>query len=140
MQLIQWNINGFYVRLPYLQIIQKKTSPSIICLQETNFKGIQCGRIRGYRAFNKNRQDGINASRGVAIYVKDNIPTEELLVLTNLEAIAVTISDPNKLTICNIYLPRSHNFNLADLQQLTDQLPKPYIIAIVTTHCGAHLI
>ena len=50
------------------------------------------------------------------------------MVLTHLEAIAVTISDPNKLTICNIYLPRSHNFNLADLQQLTDQLPKPYII------------
>ena len=128
MHLIQWNINGFYARLPYLQILQKKTSPSIICLQETNFKGVQCGRLRGYRAFNKNCQDAINASGGVAIYVKDNILTEELLVITNLEAIAVSISDPNKLTICNIYLPRSHNFNLAVFQQLTDQLPKPYII------------
>ena len=50
------------------------------------------------------------------------------MILTNLEAIAVTISNLHKLTICNIYLPRSHNFNLVKLQQLTDQLPKPYII------------
>jgi len=35
--IIQWNINGFYSKLEELQLIIKDHTPTIICLQKTNF-------------------------------------------------------------------------------------------------------
>lgn len=34
--LIQWNCNGFYTRLPELQMIISEYKPAYICLQETD--------------------------------------------------------------------------------------------------------
>ena len=69
-KIIQWNLNGFYSRLEYLQSLIDKEQPEIICLQETNFKGLS--KLKNYKAFTKNRTTD-HASGGVAIYIKDTI-------------------------------------------------------------------
>jgi len=37
MNIIQWNINGFYSKLEELQLIIRDHNPKVICIQETNF-------------------------------------------------------------------------------------------------------
>ena len=54
-KIIQWNLNGFYSQLEYLQSLIDKKQPKIICLQETNFKGLSSGKLKNYKAFIKNR-------------------------------------------------------------------------------------
>lgn len=128
MHLVQWNVNGFHARREFIQLIQNKFSPAVFCLQETNFKNNHCASIRGYNKFFKNRTNTDHASGGVAIYVKENIPCEEIQIVSNLEAVAISISIPSKTTICNVYLPNSTTLELADLESLTRQLPKPFVI------------
>ena len=65
-KIIQWNLNGFYKRLEYLQLLIDKEQLKIICLQETNFKGLTSGKIKNYKTFTKNRITD-DASGGVAI-------------------------------------------------------------------------
>ena len=61
LQIIQWNLNGFYSRFEDLQLLIDNFQPQIICLHETNFKQ----QIKNYKTFNKNR-NCTHASGGVA--------------------------------------------------------------------------
>lgn len=64
----------------------------------------------------------------MAIFIKDNIESEEINLNTQLEAIAITAKLQNKICICNVHLPDSTPFTQQDLMLLISQLPKPYII------------
>jgi hypothetical protein len=46
----------------------------------------------------------------------------------NLEVITISIKVVSEITICNIYLPNQTNFNHTDLNNLINQIPKPFII------------
>lgn len=35
--IIQWNLNGFYSKFEELQLLTKDYTPTIICLQDINF-------------------------------------------------------------------------------------------------------
>lgn len=107
---------------------KKRFVPSILCIQESNFKDGHCGKLRGYKPFNKNRTQASHDSGGVAIYVNDNTPAEEVLIVSPIEAVAVTIECPMKIIICNIYILNNCPFKLTDLQSIVKQLPRPFII------------
>lgn len=128
MNIIQWNIDGFYKRNVDIQRILYEYKPNILCFQETNLKYSQSVHITQYNGYFKNRQNPGRASGGVAIFIKDNIESEEINLNTHLEAIAITAKLHNKICICNIYLPDSTPFTQQDLMLLIAQLPKPYII------------
>ena len=81
-KIIQWNLNEFYNRLEYLQLLIDKEQPEIICLQETNFKGLNSGKLKNYKAFSKNSFTD-HASGGVAIYIKDTIHSQEIAITSN---------------------------------------------------------
>ena len=126
-KIIQWNLNGFYKRLEYLQLLIDKEQLKIICLQETNFKGLTSGKIKNYKTFTKNRITN-HASGGVAIYMKDTLFSQEITITSNLEVVAVKVTLPINLHICNIYLPNSQQLDILELNQIFNQLPKPFII------------
>lgn len=128
MALIQWNTNGFYSHLGELKLITAQIQPIFICIQETRFKGNQTGTLKGYTTFHKNRLDAGNASGGVAILAKNNYHAEEITLQTDLEAVAISTFVPQKITICNIYLPPNKPFSLLDMHNLIQQLPSPYLI------------
>lgn len=125
--MIQWNLNGFFKRYVNLQVLIKEYLPTVICLQETHFKGDYCAKLNGYDKYYCNRQS-IQASGGVATYIKNDFHSEQVNLNTQLEAIAVTCYFPYKITICNLYLPNSQTLTLEDLNKLKTQLPKPYVI------------
>lgn len=129
MDILQWNINGFYRRLEYIKIIIKQTNPTCICFQETNFSSKFCGTLAGYQNYYKNRENHtLRASGGVAIFVKSHTLPEEVALNTKIEAVAVRLNFPVKLTLCNIYLPNSNSLVISDLNKLISQLPQPFII------------
>jgi len=128
LNILQWNLNGFFKKQNELKLIINNIDPQIICLQETNFKEDYTAPLKEYSGFSKNRTTANRASGGTSIYVKSNIPAQETQIKSNLETIAITIELKEKFTICNIYLPNLTNVSLSDLEDITKQLPKPYII------------
>lgn len=124
-EILQWNVNSYFQRLPFIQIIQKKYNPKILCFQEINLKKDQKITIKGYQTYIKSRE---HASGGVLVAVKKEYHSEEIPLNTNLEAIAVRINSPKKITICNLYLPQSQKAEEDNLNQLIAQLPKPFFL------------
>lgn len=128
MLILQWNLNGFNARKERLQLLITKYQPDIICLQETNFKNQYCASLKGYTTLNKNRANALHASGGVATYTKNGVSSQSEPLDTNLEAVATTIKTPEKISICNLYLPGSIQINKKDIIKITEQLPTPNII------------
>lgn len=121
--IIQWNLNGFFKKRNDLELIIREFIPNIFCLQETNFTEKHTPHIQGYKCYNKNRTDYIRASGGVAIFVESPIPSKEIPLSTNLEAVAVTFLTHNTtITLCNIYIPNQTNLLLEDIKNIIKQL------------------
>lgn len=50
-KIIQWNINGFRPQKENLKVIVKHYQPTVICLQETNFKNDFPSKLPNYSCF-----------------------------------------------------------------------------------------
>lgn len=68
------------------------------------------------------------AKGGVITLVDKSIYSEAVDLNTGLQAVAVKIFHPLKLTICNIYLPPNEFIELSQLNQILQQLPSPFLI------------
>ncbi|KAG5889448.1 hypothetical protein JTB14_000916 [Gonioctena quinquepunctata] len=111
-----------------LQMLVNEEKPSVICLQETNFTEKRRYIMKHYDSVQKTRNNQIRASGGVTIYTKHFIEAKEIPLSTDYEAIAVILSIPQKMCICNIYIPPDAEININDLDNLIRQLPKPCVI------------
>ena len=65
---------------------------------------------------------------GVAILVKHNTPYTQINLQTELQAIAIKIQLDKLYTVCSIYLPPQANIHRAQLENLIQQLPQPYLL------------
>ncbi|KAF0748692.1 putative RNA-directed DNA polymerase from transposon BS [Aphis craccivora] len=101
---IQWNINGFYKR------------------SETNLKNNpqQVSKVTPNRCS--------QASGGVATFIKDTIDSENVPIISDLEAIATLVKFNKPLCICNIYIPDSKILTKQQLKNIIKQLPKPFVL------------
>lgn len=52
--LVQWNLNGFFKKYKYYNFIIQNQKPNIICLQETNVNDELAGKIPNCISYNKN--------------------------------------------------------------------------------------
>ncbi|KAG5884054.1 hypothetical protein JTB14_037459 [Gonioctena quinquepunctata] len=68
----------------------------------------------------------MRARGGVAIIIKENIPSTLISIHSRLQVIAVQIMHPIKITICNIYLPE-FNWVIDHLKSIVDQLIQAFI-------------
>ncbi|KAG5880510.1 hypothetical protein JTB14_010102 [Gonioctena quinquepunctata] len=92
-------------KLSEIQIIKNENSPFVLAIQETHLKPNESLRLRSYQCFRKDVNPTYRARGGVAIFVRNNIPTKDVRLVTNLQATAVQIEVPLRTTICNIHLP-----------------------------------
>ena len=104
-----------------------------ICLQETKLHPDAHFKIKGYKAYlqSLDLDEGQNPHGGVAVYVKSGISSYKVELRTPLQAVAVSIKCHKRITICSLYLPPSAGrdwFQKQDMQNLIDQLPKPFLI------------
>jgi len=128
LKILEWNPNGFFSKLDEINLILNKYSPITICLKEINFINNKVGSLKNYTIHYKNRTNAGRASYGVAICVNSNYHSEEIIINTNLEVVAVNVLIKNSITICNLYLPCSHDFEQSNIQNIINQLPSPFIL------------
>jgi len=89
--IIQWNLNGFFKKQEELKLIIQNHDPQIICLQETNFKDNYTAHLKNCEGFSENRTTSDRASGKVTIYIKSNIPSKEIKICSYLETIATSV-------------------------------------------------
>ena len=97
--IIQWNINGFYSKLEELQLIIRDHDPKVICIQETNFNKKSNPTLHNFNIYNKNRDTCNRASGGVCILEHDTPPWEEIPISSHLEVVAISITLGSKITL-----------------------------------------
>ena len=127
-KLIQWNCRGLKANFNELLLLLTGLCPSIICLQETFLKPTDDLNIRGYTLYNHIHQAGDRASGGSSIVVNNSVPQSQIHLNTNIQAVAVKVTLHKTIHVCSIYLPPGDRFNIAELEHLIAQLPKPFII------------
>ena len=63
-----------------------------------------------------------------AIFIHKNIESKEVTIQTYLETITTIVELNKQICICNIYIPDITPFISADIKNIIDQLPKPFIL------------
>lgn len=129
--LIQWNVNGYYMRYEELEILSKLFNPMVFLLQETHLK-TPISSFKNYNSYTRNADIpvGGRGRGGVAILVQDHIGVIEInLPMVPFDVIAVRLLLKQPITLCSIYIPPSLNLNRSDLETLLLQLPPPFLVA-----------
>ena len=127
-KLIQWNCRGLKANFNELLLLLTGLRPSVICFEETFLKPSDNLDIRGYTLYNLIHQAGDKASGGSSIILDNSIPQSQIQLSTNLQAVAVKAILHKTTHVCSLYLAPSDRINIADLEHLIQQLPKPFII------------
>lgn len=126
-KLIQWNCNGLKLHYPEIKKIIVEDSPFCLCIQESHLKSEETFNLRGYKSYRLDITPNVRACGGVVTFIKSNISSQEVQLITDLQAVAVKISYPYQITICNLYLP-NNNWNLQCLRELVQQLTTPFLL------------
>lgn len=131
-KIIQWNICGLRGKIPELQLLSNEYNPSVISLQETMFNDKKYVKRLDGSKYNWYLKPGPNPARtGVALAINTSIPHEEIILQTDLLALACRTKESIPITYTSIYIsPRKMTASetKAKLQNLIDQLPKPFIL------------
>ena len=64
----------------------------------------------------------------VSILIRKDIPQNKININTHLQTIAVSATLHKTVTICSLYIPPHNPINENELNNLIEQLPKPFIL------------
>lgn len=131
---LQWNAHGLRSKLSEIELLASRLKPCVMALQETMTKVADIPpdflerRYKWYIRPHKNA-----CIHGTGLAVREDIPHRVVQLDTDLEANAVTIQYPSKLTIVSLYMaPRNKDGYEGDLvgklDDLIKQLPTPFVI------------
>ena len=99
--ILQWNCKGLRTRAEELKVLLGESNPSAICLQETKLDpeifnpGLNCN------IFSSAPPAGDHSRRGAAIIVHKSLQYSPLPVVTDLQAVALTVVLDKQITICS---------------------------------------
>ena len=109
-------------------ILTTLLSPTAFCLQETFLKTTDNINFKDYSLYNHIATENQKASGGSSILVKSNVPHRQIDINSNLQAVVVNVTLSKSITICSLYLPPHSKFSKQDLENLINQLPRPYLL------------
>jgi len=131
MKILQWNLRGYYARLPMLQRLIEEVKPDILCLQETHLKPNKTLKLKYFQQ-PPSRTDRINNDGGgVLIYANSSVPCVQHPVQTPLESASSKIFiNEKEITLISLYLPPDlSNAGLyEELDNLIHQIDSPFIL------------
>ena len=127
-KIIQWNLRGMKANYNELLLLIMGICPAVVCLQETFLKETDNININNFTSYNYINTNNERASGGTSVIVNNRVPQSEIDLNTKLQAIAVSVTLHRTITICSIYIPPNDNINETELDNLLQQLPKPYIL------------
>ena len=124
---LQWNIRGLQANYEELRLLTARYSPKVIALQETKLIKDKKIQLKGYEDFYKYSPSG-DPVWGVCLYVNKSCLHSPIDLDTPLQALATRVSGETTLTVCNLYLPPSKPVSRHLLENLIDQLPRPFLL------------
>ena len=124
--IIQWNIRESRVNYSELLLLMTKYCPAIICLQETHLKSNNTIN-RNHVSYNYIKHPAYKPCGSSSVIINDNIPHSEIKLNTNLQAAAISSTLHKTITVCSIYIPPNEEIKESELNNLIEQLPRPFI-------------
>ena len=109
-------------------MLLKDYEPAALCFQETLLKDTDNISLRNYTAFHTFSANNERAAGGVSIFINNNAPYSHIILNTNLQAVAASITLHRAITLCSIYIPPCSRLSPKDLDDLVPQMPSPFII------------
>lgn len=127
--LLQWNCRGMQANLHELNLLIQTYTPASICLQETYVTNDTKISLVQYSLYHHYAKKTITRPQGgTTLAVHNSIPHSIVNITTQLQAVAVRLNLFRTITLCNLYLPPNSPLEVKELEDLTDQLPPPFII------------
>ena len=120
--LVQWNIRGLRSNYEELNLLLNKTYTPIVALQDCKLGEEQLSP-RGYALLKGNCPAG-----EAALLINQRVVHTELTLNSPLHAVAATITLDKTFTICSIYLTLGETITKLNLENLLDQLPRPFLL------------
>ena len=84
--------------------------------------------IRDFITYNYIYSEGQRPSGGSSILVHSSCPQREIKRVTNLQAVAVSVTLDKDIIIYSVYVPPNFHLVAEHLDTLLKQLPSPYIL------------
>ena len=123
MSIIHWNIQSYTSNFTTMKTLLQEHNPLGICLQETRQGKNKLKPPSGYTSIDLHDDGNF---RGVAILINKTLHTRNVVLNTNLEAVATRLWTGGKwYTVCSLYL-HHQTVSLADMESLVNQLPPPF--------------
>ena len=119
---MQWNIRGLRSNYEELKLLLNKTSTSVVALQDCKLGEEQLSP-RGYALLKGNCPAG-----EAALLINQRVVHTELTLNSTLHAVAATVTLNKTFTICSIYLTPGETITKLSLENLIDQLPRPFLL------------
>ena len=127
-KIIQWNCQGLKPKFDEISIILEQQKPSIFCLQETFLKLNDNVTLKGFDIYSYIHSDCQRPSGASSIFVKSSCPQRNIVLTTELQATAVSVTLDKEITICSVYIPPSFTLKTEHIDSLLKQLPSPYLL------------
>ena len=126
--ILSWNCRGLKNKKPFLEKYTWENRPLCIAIQETKLKKDSNFHIPNYTYKDKPFSGEGTAQGGVAFLIHEDIVFNSIELKTNFQAIAIRAKLHKLITICNIYINPDEDFTQTELENLTKQLPTPFIL------------
>ena len=104
-RIIQLNCRGLRSNYNESLLLLSLLSPSVVCLQETFLKIDDQLNIRAFNTYNYIYSEGQRPSAGSSVLVHSSCPQREIKLVTNIQAVAVSVTLDKEITICSVYIP-----------------------------------
>lgn len=65
---------------------------------------------------------------GISILIRNDFPQSKIQLKTHIQAVATKATLHRTINICSIYIPPHNPLNEIDLNNLIDQLPRPFLL------------
>ena len=121
-KILSWNCEGLHSKKQEVDLLISEHNPAAVCLQDTRLTEDRedSYRFPGYKPYFKSI--GSHAS-GVVILVKKSIPQSQVILSTNLQALAVRVTMKGKTyVLTSLYIPPSTVPTITDFDSLIHQL------------------
>ncbi len=125
---ISWNVNSFFSKYPFIQLLLKDFNPSVFCVQESKLLPSHSLFLKNYTTYRQDNSTPGNAKGGVLIAVSKHYHSEHLTLTTPYQSVAVRVWFDSPITFCSIYLHHQDLISVDLLHDLIKQLPQPLIL------------
>ena len=102
--------------------------PTVICLQDTVLKEKDNITIHNFTSYDYVNNNTDRAMGGISILIHNKISKHRIQLDTNLQAAAASATLHQTITICSIYIPPHIQIIDTELDQLFQQLSRPFIL------------